>query len=397
MSNKLVISLSLSVIILVGLFYFYFQYFPITGNAIAITPPSGESVPIMFFYGQGCSHCAAAEEFFKSIENKYNLDIEAYEIYSNKDNVNLLIEMASAYGQEVKGIPAIFIDGKVFVGYGAEIGRQIEAEIKKCSLNKCPNPINVVSSENLTAVIGNSSPTDNPLTSETKKKLTIPAVILAAAIDSINPCEFAVLILLLTTILASGSRKRAFFAGLAFSAAIYISYFLMGLGLYSAIQISGFTRIFYIIVSIVAIVVGLFNVKDYFWYGKWFVMEVPLTWRPKMKMLLRSVTSIPGAFFIGVVISLFLLPCTSGPYIVILGLLAELTTRNYAMMLLLLYNAIFIIPMLVITGVIAFGFATTEQAEEWRQRKIKALHLITGALMIILGVVMLGAVLLGYL
>jgi len=393
MNKKLAILISLAIFIVLAFgFYYIYSNFSMTGNAVS----KGNAVPIYLFYGQGCSHCAAEEDFLDSISSKYNLDIKSYEIYFNEDNRKFFEQISSAYGQEVQGVPTLFMDGKVFVGYSPEIENQIETEIQKCSITPCPSPVSIISSENTTAIIGNSSSTENPQVTEIKNKLTIPAVIAAAAIDSINPCEFAILILLLTTILAAGSRRKALFAGLAFSAAIYISYFLMGLGLYSAIQISGLTRIFYIVVSILAIIVGLFNIKDYLWYGKWFAMEVPLTWRPWMKMLVRSVSSAPGAFAIGIVISLFLLPCTSGPYIVILGLLAEFTTRNYAILLLVLYNAIFIIPMLAITGIISFGFASTEQAEEWRQRRIKVLHLIAGILMLLMGIVMLALVALGY-
>lgn len=394
MNKKWSIPISAVAVLAFALFYLYGSS-SITGNVIS--NPSGNSVPMYLFYGQGCSHCAAEEEFLGKMQEIYNLNITSYEIYSNKDNVKFFRELSAAYGQEVQGVPTLFIDNKVIVGFSPEVQKQIEAEIKKCSAEQCSSPINVIVSENSTVIIGNSSATENPATTNLKNKLTIPAVVIAAVIDSINPCEFAILILLLTTVLASGSKRRALYTGIAFSAAIYLSYFLMGLGLYSALQISNFTRIFYIVVSIAAIIIGLFNVKDYFWYGKWFAMEVPLTWRPWMKMLVRSVTSIPGAFFIGILISLFLLPCTSGPYIVILGLLAEVATKNYAIMLLLLYNAIFILPMLIITGIISFGFATTEQAEEWRQRNIKILHLIAGLLMLAIGAVMIGSVLLGYL
>ena len=115
-----------------------------------------------------------------------------------------------------------------------------------------------------------------------------------------------------------------------------------------------------------------------------------------MKALIKGVTSVPGAFLIGFLVSLFLLPCTSGPYIVILGLLSKTATRNYALMLLLLYNFIFILPMLLITFAITFGLTTTEEAEQWRQKKLKVLHLIAGILMVLLGIGMFIAIGLGY-
>jgi len=115
-----------------------------------------------------------------------------------------------------------------------------------------------------------------------------------------------------------------------------------------------------------------------------------------MKTLIRGVTSVPGAFLIGFAVSLFLLPCTSGPYIVILGLLAHATEWGYAMALLVLYNFIFVLPMLIITGAIYFGFTTTEKAEEWRKGKLKILHLIAGIIILLLGIGMLSVIALGY-
>lgn len=227
--------------------------------------------------------------------------------------------------------------------------------------------------------------------------LTLPAVILAALVDSINPCEFAVLIILLATISSKINRKTALYSGLAFSFTLYISYLLMGIGIYSAIAISGFAYKFYFVVAILAIVLGLLNLKDYFWYGKGILMEVPLSWRPRLQMLIRNVTSVPGVVVVAFLVSLFLLPCTSGPYIVILGLLSQAATKVYAFLLLLLYNLIFILPMLIITFAVYYGFTTTEQMERWRLRQLKVLHLIAGIIILGLGIGMLLALKFGWL
>jgi cytochrome c biogenesis protein CcdA/glutaredoxin len=357
------------------------------------------NVDLVFFYGQGCPHCAKLEIFLEDIQKDYpELNIIEYEVYSNPENAQLFAKMASLYGTEIQGVPTTFIGDKVIAGFSNAIGETIEQEIKRCIEEECISPITKLESnghnQNETITItGDSSPTKDP---DTTNKLSILAVVSAAIVDAINPCAFAVLIILLTTVLATKSKKKAVSAGLAFSIAIFISYFLMGLGLYSAVRATGITHTFYAIVAILAILIGLFNLKDYLWYGKWFLMEVPLSWRPKMKGLLKGVTSVPGAFLIGFVVSLFLLPCTSGPYIVILGLLAKTATKNYALSLLLLYNFIFILPMLIITFAISFGFTTTEKAELWRTRHLKTLHLIAGIIILLLGIGMLIAMKLGW-
>ncbi|MFA5887483.1 MAG: cytochrome c biogenesis protein CcdA [Candidatus Nanoarchaeia archaeon] len=354
-------------------------------------------IDLVVFHGQGCPHCAKLLEFLDSIQSKYpQMNVIEYETYFNQTNRELFQEYADAFETTIQGVPTVFVDGRVIVGFNDKIGTEIEQEIQRCTKEACPSPQDKLNNGGSSvSIIGESSPKDSPEKTEALKRITGSAVISAAFVDSINPCEFAILIMLLTTILAAGIRKRALYAGLAFSLSIFISYYLMGIGLYSAIQATGISKTFYVVMAVIAIIIGLFNLKDYLWYGKWFIMEVPLSWRPKMKTVLKGITSVPGAFLIGFVISLFLLPCTSGPYIVILGLLAETTTRNHALLYLLLYNFIFVLPMIGITLAIYFGFTTTEQAEEWRQHKLKTLHLIAGVILLLLGIGMFIAMKLG--
>ena len=233
--------------------------------------------------------------------------------------------------------------------------------------------------------------------------ITLLAVICGAAVDAINPCEFAILILLMTSLLAgsatssieniTANRKKALYTGLAFIAGIFVAYFLMGIGLMEFIRkytlhLSGY---FYKIIGMLAIIIGLFNIKDYFWYGKAFLMEVPLSWRPKMKSLIRNITNPLGSFLIALVISLFLLPCTAGPYFVILSMLAHKVTFTKALLYLVLYNVIFVLPMAAIVILIYYGLSP-ERAEGWRKQKLQLLHLIAGVILVGLG----AAILLGW-
>lgn len=229
-------------------------------------------------------------------------------------------------------------------------------------------------------------------------EITITAVIGGALVDAINPCAFAVLIILIATILSKEyDRKKALLSGIAFSSSIFIAYFLIGIGLFTSLQTVGISRKFYFIVSILAVIIGVFNIKDYFWYGKGILMEVPLKWRPKMKKIINNVTTPEGAFLIGFLVSLFLLPCTSGPYLVILGLLAVEENYFTGILYLLLYNLIFIFPMIVINLVLYKGMTTTDALENLRQKKLKILHLIAGIIMILLGAGILLSIYLGML
>ena len=130
-------------------------------------------------------------------------------------------------------------------------------------------------------------------------------------------------------------------------------------------MLGNFENLFWLkrIVGIIGLLVGLANLKDFFWYGKGFVMEVPLAWRPTMMKIIKKTFSPAGAFLVGVIISLFLLPCSSGPYLTILGYLSaqELTSRMWGYIYLTVYNLIFVAPMVVISLLVGLGYSTAEK------------------------------------
>jgi cytochrome c biogenesis protein CcdA/glutaredoxin len=321
---------------------------------------------IYFFYGEGCPHCTVVKKFLETedILNKY--PVVSKEIYSNRENAVFFNNLLDGFGVPIenRGVPTIVIGEKVLMG---------------------DKPIIDNFTSTADDFLQQPEVEDRDIAqTEQNQKLTLMAVVLASLADAINPCAFAVLIILMTTILLGGDKKKALTTGLSFAASIFISYFLMGLGLYKALKIGNLSGLFYQIIGWVAILLGISNLKDYFWHGKGFLMEVPMPWRPKMKELIKSTTSPIGAFGVGFIVSLFLLPCTSGPYIVILGMLANQSLQLKAILYLLLYNIIFVSPMILISFAIYKGF-NPDIAEEIRQKNLRNLHLVAGIIMLVMG------------
>jgi cytochrome c biogenesis protein CcdA len=182
------------------------------------------------------------------------------------------------------------------------------------------------------------------------------------------------------------SYKKMGFAWLLFILAIFISYFLMWLWIYKALSFAW--SIFYLKLSvwILWLLVWLANIKDFFWYWKWFIMEVPLSWRPKMKLFLDKITSPIWAFFIWFIVSLFLLPCTSWPYLTILWYLASESSSLNALwyIYLFIYNFVFILPMIVIIFLVALWTKTVSELKEYKELYVREIHLVVWILMLIL-------------
>lgn len=217
-------------------------------------------------------------------------------------------------------------------------------------------------------------------------QLTIPALIGGAAIDSINPCAFAVLIFLLTYLLALGSPKLIWKVGLVYISTVFIVYFLAGFGILRALTAFNIAGIIYKVAGAILIFVGLVNVKDFFWYGKGFTLAIPESKKPLIEKYVRK-ASIPAAVILGFLVSAFELPCTGGVYLAVLGMLAN-NQKVQAVPYLLLYNLIFVLPLFIILGLVYFGISA-KQMEEWRTKNRKWLRLILGAGCLILGTLML--------
>lgn len=208
--------------------------------------------------------------------------------------------------------------------------------------------------------------------------LTWGAVIAAAAADSINPCTFGILLFLLTTLAAETKKRQIILAGGAFIAAIFISYLAMGVGLCKAFSYFSVKTIFYYIVGAAAIVVGGFNIYEYTQYDK-----RQCKFSPLMQTIINKVTSWPMMFVAGLFCSFFLLPCTAGPYVIISGLLSANFDIN-AFLLLIIYNFIFVLPLILIVGLSYFGHAFI--IEKFQEKLDRYAPLVLGLIMVFIGI-----------
>ena len=107
------------------------------------------------------------------------------------------------------------------------------------------------------------------------EQLTIGIVIAAALADSINPCVFGVLIFLLAYMTKVFKNKtRMLVGGLVYITAVYITYFLLGMGILTLAYTAGLAKKFYYFAAFLAIGAGLVEIKDFFWYGKGFSLQM---------------------------------------------------------------------------------------------------------------------------
>lgn len=357
-------------------------------NIIAEHDPN--AVCIIYFYGDGCSQCAKVKGLIDDMETKYgnNVSIVRLEVYNNLRNYQMYNEYCSIQNIPIedRGIPLIAIDDTFFMGsknIQDNLENKIEETLKK-ETKVCPLGDQMGCHSNINATKENT----NPLIPDLKDKITMPVVLVAGLIDGINPCAFAVLIFLLAFLLQiSSNRKRMIYAGAVYIFAVYISYFLVGLGLLSVVQLTGLSSIIVKVAAVFAIVAGLINVKDYFWYGKGISLKIP---ESKTHIIERWVkkANVPAALILGFLVSMFELPCTGGIYLAILAMLSNTVTHSQAIMYLLVYNLMFVLPLVIILLAVVFGMKA-EHIENWKESKKNWMRLLMGLILLALGLALL--------
>lgn len=211
---------------------------------------------------------------------------------------------------------------------------------------------------------------DSRVVKSRAEKFTVGAIVLAGLVDGINPCVFATLIFFISLLSVSGIKGKTLLAvGSVYCFACFISYLALGFGLFRFIKLlSGYSEIRRLIEGCLILVLGVFaflSFRDAWKYRKTgkagdVSLQLPDKMKRKihqiMKKGLRYKYLLPGAFGIGVLVTALESVCTGQVYIPTLVLLSR--ESGYASQwfaYLLLYNLMFILPLLVVFGISWYG------------------------------------------
>ncbi|GEM_PF-1927069 len=196
-----------------------------------------------------------------------------------------------------------------------------------------------------------------------------------ASIDAFNPCFLTLYAVILLSVAAGTTRgrpiRKLLVVGLSFTAAVFIGYYIMGVGL-SAI----FEKIPRYVFPAIAFVAGA-----------WMIYS-GLRDRGECKVCREgerySAASAAAAFALGLTATFTLLPCTAGPYLFFTSLASsyDMVTR---LGLLAIYNIIFVLPLFIILVSVAAAVAKVEGIKEWMVRNSYKVSVAGGAALIGIG------------
>src|SRR3972149_3954879 len=219
-------------------------------------------------------------------------------------------------------------------------------------------------------------------------KWLLPLIGVAALIDSINPCAFGILLLTIAFLLSlQKTRSNIIKTGGVYILGLLTVYILIGLGLLQALHLFNTPHFMAKVGALLLIALGAINLVNEFFPSFPIKLRIPHAAHRKMAELMEH-ASIPTAFLLGGLVGLCEFPCTGGPYLMVLGLLHDQATYLWGVGYLLLYNAIFVLPLVIIL-LISGNAALTEKVKSWQQKEKGLMRFGGGIAMIILGAVIL--------
>ncbi len=219
-------------------------------------------------------------------------------------------------------------------------------------------------------------------------RILLSAVLVTGFLDGINPCAFAVLLFFIVFLFTiKKTRQSIVWMGITYISAIYITYFLIGLGFLKAFTIGNSPHLMAKVGAILVILLGTIHLKDHFFPNLPITLRVPKVGENAIVNWAYKAT-FPATFVLGVLVGLCTFPCSGGIYVAVIGLLQSKMHFLQGLGYLMLYNLMFVLPLVFILAA-ASSKVVTGRLLHWERTRKGAMHFFSGVTMISLGVVIL--------
>ena len=295
--------------------------------AESVTPAAvAAPVPVYVFFSTTCPHCATALGFLSRLaERQSGLRLVPFVLSNDARHDSLFVELSQTYNIDPPTVPLILVGEAVFVGYGEDTtsGAEIEAQVKACLAQSCPDPVTPrLARHGLSDVAAGASPAPPP--SGVKRPplretimipvlgeiplgtLSLPALtVLLGAIDGFNPCAMWVLVFLIGLLMGLKDTVRMWTYGAVFlvtSGAVYFVFLAAWLNMFLFLGALQWMRI---AVGLVALAAGGWYLSE-FWRNPEAVCKVTSPGsRQRIMDRMRAAVSEPS--FLAAIVSIMAL------------------------------------------------------------------------------------------
>lgn len=323
-----------------------------------------EGPTAIVFYSPHCKVCLKLkQDFLPQLEQKYKNQLEWQYLNTSQDpeSLSLLISVTEQFGEESASVPAILVGNSFLVGNTPIRERLDEAIVKYLEEKK--KPLAFLRKDLV----------------DLFRKFSVLAIMGSGLIDGINPCAFAVIVFFISFLAVYGYRRREIiFIGTSYCLAVFSTYLLLGLGifkfLYSIEHIYVLIKGFYYLVALFCFTLGALALYDYFKFKKTgssdgTILQLPKFLKKRINLVIGSkmrkkqkglFSLVVTSFVVGFLVSLLEAVCTGQVYLpTIVFILKNTDLKLKALSYLLLYNFMFILPLIVIFLLSLLGISST--------------------------------------
>ncbi len=351
-----------------------------------------ESYTFKIYGSMGCPSCKRTYDYLVEIYGANSVIM--YDTANSTSYMVREIELSLLLynNSRVTPIVGVFRDGELIAVSGGKTVKEFWANIGDKTLGdgveiflngELYNIITQKTVEKVEEIFGSTE--EPPSRGKSYSFRALSVILVSAVADSVNPCTFSIFTALLILSASSRGFGHAGKLGLSFIAAIFTCYYLMGLGLTAIVLKMLWLRP---ILACIAVALGAYEVWNS--VGEYYRSVMPKPLRKIVSPRIEEAASKAGpvgTFLLGVIISFTLLPCSGGPYLIAASVLAEFNMYS-KLGLLLLYNLVFIAPLLLIlVGVLYLGLKL-RKLKYWRGTKLQLMGMVSGFLLIGIGLYM---------
>ncbi len=372
-----------------------------------IIVPDQTALPILFFYSVGCGKCfEIRNSIFPELRKKYGTRISIQEFdVGELRNYEYLMDLEEKFSIKTSKPVTVFVSDKYLAGSNDiinKLDKTIEQVLKK------PRPdfigVNNFTAQSTQIMVGSSGqPKNNYKLKSRFKSFRVIGIIGAGLLDGVNPCAFATIIFFISFLSFVGrSRREIMIVGLFYTLTVFVTYLLLGIGLFKAFQsLSAYYLlsdiILYVMVGLVFCLAGL-SLYDLVVYlktkqTKGLALQLPLSLKQKIHAVIRDNVKGPGlvigAIVIGFLVTLFEAVCTGQVYLpTIVFVLKDPELKVNAMFYLVLYNLMFILPLIVVFILAYFGISS-QKLSKFSQKNLVLSKILMSLFFIGLGILLL--------
>lgn len=341
-------------------------------------------VIVEFFYSEGCHSCDEKKANISYIEDYYGENISLLWL-EYKDNKDLFYEYGFSTYPDVVIRNQTNITKFTYAQITTEnLINTIDAYIEGYEITNPPDAAD--------STFCQQTPFGEVCINSSELSLPVLTIILAG-IDSINPCSFFVLLFLLSLLLHTKSRKKMLIVGglfVFFSGFIYFVLMFLIMFVFKTIEEP---TLIVLIGGFVALIFGIFNIKEFFFFKKGPSTSISDEKKSKLFSQMRDlikITSIPalivGTIVLAISANMVELVCSLNLPVVYTGILLTYSMPDFQYILyLIIYNIIYIIPLLILVAIVVITLGRWKLSE----RQGRDLKLFSGLMMFSLGIVMI--------